>query len=69
MLESIFSKNDFFGRNNSDEGYTYEQALAKKAAVDDAHGVGRPESKWRESVIERDPNKRAGYRVVIRTIN
>ena len=68
MLESVFSKHDFGGRNQSEVGYTYDEALAKKAAVDDAHGVGRPESKWSASVIERDPNKKEGYRVVIRTI-
>ena len=61
--ESIFSKQ--FG--NADEGYTYKEALAKLAKVNDAHGVGTPKSKWNPGIIEPDPNKKTGYRIVIRT--
>ena len=61
--ESIFSKQ--FGE--ADEGYTYKEALAKLSKVNDAHGVGTPDSKWKPGFIEPDPNKKTGYRVVIRT--
>ena len=52
------------GNNN---GYTYKEAQDKKAKVDEAYGVGTPNSKWKKSVIEPDPNKKSGYRVVIET--
>lgn len=59
-----------FSNNWSKEhGYTYEEAELKKAKVDEAHGVGLPHSKWKESKIEPDPTKKDGYRVVIETIS
>ena len=48
-------------------GYTQQEAFAKKAKVDEAHGVGRPESKWNSAEVVLDPNKQSGYMVVIRT--
>ena len=63
QLESVFSKQ--FG--NPDEGYTYKEALAKLAKVNDAHGVGTSKSRWKPGIIEPDPNKKNGYRVVIKT--
>lgn len=61
--ESIFSKQ--FG--DADEGYTYREALDKQAKVNEAHGVGTFKSRWNPAIIEPDPNKKNGYRVVIRT--
>lgn len=47
-------------------GYSMEEARLKKEKVDEAHGVGTPESKWSESEIV--PDERGGYKVVITTI-
>ena len=61
---------DYFSKHwDEKNGYTYKEALDKKAKVDEAHGVGTPNSKWKESVIEPDPNKTSGFRVVIETIS
>ena len=48
-------------------GYTYAEAIAKKEAVDEAHGVGTENSKWNAAKIVPDPNKKTGYKVVIST--
>lgn len=53
---------------DNEHGFTYKEALDKKRKVDDAHGVGRPNSKWKESIIEPDPDRKDGYRVIIETI-
>lgn len=57
---------DTFSKDGK-EGFTFEEALEKKSKVDEAHGVGFPDSKWKESVIEPDPTKEKGFRVVIET--
>ena len=56
-------------RKNWDEvhGYTIEEAYTKKAKVDDAHGVGTPESKWNPAEILVDTTRKDGFMVVIRT--
>mgnify|MGYP000071567946 CR=1 FL=1 len=47
-------------------GFTYEEALEKKEAVDEAHGVGiNPKSCWNPSQIVADPLKDNGYKVII----
>lgn len=47
-------------------GFTYEEALVKKAAVDEAHGVGiNPNSCWNPSQIVLDSLKNDGYKVII----
>lgn len=57
---------DEFRKNWDDEhGFTYEEAMIKKAAVDEAHGVGTPGSCWNPAVIEPDQYKKDGYKVVI----
>lgn len=60
-------KDTFSKHWDDNHGFTYAEALEKKAKVDDAHGVGTSTSKWKESVIEPDPNRQDGYRVVIET--
>ena len=64
MYESIFYKHW-----DNEHGYTHEEAFKKKAAVDDAHEVHNPNSKWNPAVVELDPYRKSGYRVVIRTKN
>lgn len=61
---------DFFYKNWGDEniGFTYEEALQKKKAVDSAYGVELPDAKWNPAVIEND-NTRTGYRVFIESKN
>lgn len=61
MTKDIFSKH--YG--NPDEGYTYEEALVKRAKVNDAYGVGTPNSQWNGAEIEQDPVKKTGFRVTI----
>ncbi len=61
---------DTFSKHWDDvHGFTYKEALEKQAKVDEGHGVGQPNSKWKPSVIEPDPNRKDGYRVVIETIS
>ena len=45
-------------------GYTYEEAMRKKEAVDEAHGVGK--TMWEPSRIV--PDERGGFKIVISTI-
>lgn len=61
-MKDVFSKHW-----DKEHGFTYAEAQEKKRKVDEAHGVGTPESKWKESVIEPDPERKDGYRVVIET--
>lgn len=57
---------DIFSKHWDEEhGFSYAEALDKKDKVDDSYGVGRTKSKWKPSVIEKDPYKKDGYRVVI----
>lgn len=48
-------------------GFTMEEAKRKQAAVDEAHGVGTPTSKWAPSKIVPDSSRKSGYKVVIST--
>ena len=57
---------DIFSNHSSNTGYTWKEAEAKKAKVDEAHGVGTSKSKWAPSKIEADP--RGGYLVTIETL-
>ncbi len=50
-----------------DEGYTLEEAMQKKAKVDEAHGVGTPESKWNPAEILPDTTRKKGFFVRIST--
>ena len=43
------------------------EAMEKKAKVDEAHGVGTPESRWNPAEIVPDTSKKDGFKVVIRT--
>lgn len=57
---------DVFGKNwDSEHGFTYEEAVIKKAAVDEAHGVGMPGSCWNPAVIQPDLDRKDGYKVII----
>lgn len=51
---------------NPDKGYTYQEALVKRSKVNDTYGVSFPRSKWNGAIIEKDPSKKTGYRVVIK---
>lgn len=57
---------DTFSKNWDEVGYTKEEAEARKSKIDEAHGVGTPNTKWAESKIEADP--RGGYLIVIETL-
>ena len=46
-------------------GFTMQEALSKKAKVDEAHNIGSPASKWNPAEIVRDDQKASGYKVVI----
>lgn len=48
-------------------GFSYEEALKKKEAVDEAHGVGTSKTCWNSSTIL--PDERGGYKVIITTKN
>ena len=48
-------------------GYTMREAMEKKAKVDEAHGVGTPNSKWNPAEIVPDTSRKDGFKVVIRT--
>lgn len=51
---------------DSENGFTYEEALQKKKAVDEAHGVGiNPSSCWQPAQVVLDPIKNNGYKVII----
>lgn len=56
---------DEFSKHYGSGGYSYEEALKKKAAVDDAHGTWKEDAKWAKSKIV--PDERGGYKVVIST--
>ena len=47
-------------------GFTREEAVEKKAKVDDAHGVWKPDAKWEPSQIVEDFERKDGYKVAIR---
>lgn len=44
-------------------GYTMEEAMKKKEAVDEAHGVGTPTSKWNPAKIVPIPVARVATRL------
>lgn len=58
---------EFTKRWDKENGYTQAEACAKKKAVDEAHGVGTENSRWKPAEIVLDPNKKTGYKVVIST--
>ena len=57
---------DFFSNPwDSQNGYSYEEALQKKQSVDDAYGVYDKDSKWNPAKIVHDPKTKDGYMVTI----
>lgn len=54
-----------FTKRWSRTGFTYGEAVRKKAQVDEAHGVGTPNSKWDPADIVSDD--RGGFKVMIST--
>lgn len=62
-MKDIFTK-----RWDPINGFTQEEAEAKKAKVDDAYGVNRPDAKWHPAKIEPDPDKKTGFMVTIKRI-
>lgn len=54
-----------FTKHWSRTGFTYGEAVRKKAAVDEAHKVGNPKSRWNPAEIVDDD--RGGFKVVITT--
>ena len=59
MQKTVFSK------HWSKTGFTFGEAVRKIAAVEAAHGVGTPRSKWGPAVMVAD--ERGGYKIVIST--
>ena len=60
MSMSVFTKHW-----DDKHGFTIQEAVEEKWKVDEAHGVGTRESKWREAVIAPDLEKLDGYMVII----
>lgn len=60
-------RDTFSKRWDDNHGFTYQEALQKKANVEEAYGVGSPNSKWEEAKIVPDPKKKDGYMVTIDT--
>lgn len=52
---------------DNEHGYTMEEALLKKAKVDDAHDVSNPNSRWEPAEIVPDQSRHDGYKVIIKT--
>ena len=49
------------------KGFSMEEAIEKKSAVDDTHGVGTSNAKWNPAEIVPDTGKpNGGYIVIIR---
>ncbi len=48
-------------------GFTYKEALEKKAKVEEGLDLNDPKCKWNPAVIEPDPDRVDGYRVVRKT--
>lgn len=56
---------DFFRKHYGDTGYNEVELASKLRAVNEAHGVDRPNAKWKPAVFQPDP--RGGWMVVIET--
>lgn len=52
---------------NANYGFTPEEAALKARRVNEAHGVGDPNSKWKPAIWVRDPHRKSGYMVTIET--
>lgn len=52
---------------DNEVGFTMDEALTKKRKVDEAHEAGLPGSRWKAAEIVIDPDKRVGYKIIIRT--
>jgi hypothetical protein len=66
--EKRMSRSEFTKRWDKINGFSMAEAIEKKAAVDEAHGVGQPNSKWAPAEIVPDESKTTGFKVVIATI-
>ena len=62
--KNVMSTSEFTKRW-SRTGFTYGEAVRKKATVDQAHGVGTASSKWNPAEIVDDD--RGGFKVIITT--
>ena len=60
-------KQTFSKRWDNKHGFTYEEALAKKADVEEGIDFSDPECKWNPAKIEPAPERLDGYRVVMKT--
>lgn len=58
-------KDIFSNHWDSKHGFSYEEAQKRKRGIDEEYGVGTPTSKWNPAVVEPDPERMDGYRVVI----
>ena len=59
---------EFTKRWDKINGFTMDEAIEKKKAVDEANSVGSSKSKWNPAEIVPDTGKRAGYKVVAKSI-
>lgn len=62
MYTSTFSKHW-----DNIHGFTREEAEQKRDAVNKAHGVNQPNSKWNPAEIVSDHSRKDGFMVVINT--
>ena len=58
-MKSVYSK-----RWDDKHGFTQKEAEEKKRKVDAENGANYPDSKWNPAVIEPDPERLDGFRVV-----
>lgn len=61
------SRDEFTNNWDAINGYTLEEARKKKAAVDEAYGIGTSKTKWSPAEIVPDDSRKTGYKVVICT--
>ena len=64
------AERDVFSKHYGDptKGYSEEEAQRKKETIDAEYGVYRSNANWKPAVIEPDPTKKEGYRVIIERI-
>lgn len=59
------NKDIFSNHWDNKHGFTKEEAESRKRGIDEQYGVHNPDSKWNPAVVEPDPERLDGYRIVI----